>query len=173
MKSRVFHSTHKPPGWSFYKHHSTLSLTGDWYSELFVQGLRPGLISYFSCNVWMAVSALKYHVFRDPNWFQWRILSDLNLAKTYIDLYWSWNPLKILWETWLPPEGGPANVLSPSPMIANVSGFCTPGMGCPSIELYQRIYIYISSIVGGFNPFEKHARQNGFNLPQFCGVNSL
>ena len=73
----------------------------------------------------------------------------------------------------MPPEGGPANVLSPSPMIANVSGFCTPGMGCPSIELYQRIYIYISSIVGGFNPFEKHARQNGFNLPQFCGVNSL
>ena len=32
------------------------------------------------------------------------------------------------------------------------------------------IYINIIYIVGGFNPFEKYARQNGFIFPQFSGV---
>ena len=34
-------------------------------------------------------------------------------------------------------------------------------------ELYEVMYL-----VGGFNPFEKYARQNGFHFPKFRGENS-
>ena len=43
---------------------------------------------------------------------------------------------------------------------------------CVCIYIYIILYIYIHiNLVGGYNPSEKYARQNGFIFPNFRGEN--
>lgn len=120
----------------------------------------------------------------------WRILSGLNLAKTYYRIY---TGTEIHW-TFFGKQYCPKRRTANVPCVAVNYLSPSPGMGCPSIELSknavhsavhdisaqlvlaklggwasQSINIYLIKLV--VSPqLEKYAPQNGFNLPPIFGL---